>query len=105
MLLLHLKTVLAAALCAAAFSQLGLAQVAAPSFLQINVANHVLYFDDTDVSKFASDPNVTTPVPPGNFFPAVGIGGGPWPARDGDSYSRCGGRFSQIGPRPRPGNR
>ena len=60
MLLLHWKTALAAALCAAAFSQPGLAQVAPPSILQIDVANNVLYNQDTaDVSKFATDPNVT----------------------------------------------
>lgn len=55
------KTALAAALCAAAFSEPGLAQVAAPSILQIDVANNILYGEDTsDVSKFATDPKVTT---------------------------------------------
>ena len=73
-LLLPWKTVLATALCAGACSQLGLAQVAAPSILQIDIANHVLYFEDTsDVSKFATDPNVTTPGNVGNFGRAVGI--------------------------------
>ena len=59
MVLVHWKTALAAALCAAAFSQPGLAQVATPSILRIDVANNVLYQEDTsDVSKFATDPNV-----------------------------------------------
>lgn len=50
---------LAMALCAAACSQLG-AQVAAPSILQIDLADHVLYFQDAvDLSKFATEPNVT----------------------------------------------
>jgi len=69
MLLLHWKTALAAALCAAALSQPGLAQVAPPSILQIDVANNVLYFEDTsDLSKFATDPNVTTGALPGKIF-------------------------------------
>ena len=60
MLLLLWKTALAAFLCAAAFSQPGVAQVAAPSILQIDVANNVLYQEDTsDVTKFATDPKVT----------------------------------------------
>src|ERR1051326_6357067 len=74
-LLLHWKTALAAVLCAAAFSQPGLAQVAAPSILQIDVANNVLYQEDTsDVSKFATNPNVT-PDSHGakNFNRAVGV--------------------------------
>src|SRR5260370_35666044 len=67
MLLRHWKTALATALCAAACSQLGLAQVAAPSILEIDIANHVLYLEDSDVSKFGTDPNVTTTVHLGNF--------------------------------------
>jgi uncharacterized protein (TIGR03437 family) len=67
MILLHWKTVLATALCAAACSQPGLAQVAAPSILQIDIANHVLYLEDSDVSKFGTDPHVTTTVHVGNF--------------------------------------
>jgi hypothetical protein len=52
------KPALAATLCAAAFSQTGLAQVATPSILQIDVANNVLYDEDaSDVSKFATDLN------------------------------------------------
>jgi uncharacterized protein (TIGR03437 family) len=67
MLLVHWKTAFATALCAAACSQLGMAQVAAPSILQIDIANHVLYLEDSDVSKFGTDPNVTTTVHVGNF--------------------------------------
>src|SRR3984893_14184633 len=66
-LMRHWKTALATALCAAACSQLGLAQVAAPSILQIDIANHVLYLEDSDVSKFGTDPHVTTTVHVGNF--------------------------------------
>lgn len=73
-LLPHWKTALATALCAVACSQLGLAQVAAPSILQIDTANHVLYFEDpSDLSKFATDPNVTTVVVPKNFTRGLGI--------------------------------
>jgi uncharacterized protein (TIGR03437 family) len=62
------KRALATALCAAACSQLGLAQVAAPSILQIDIADHVLYFEDAaDPAKFATDPNVPTRVPTLNF--------------------------------------
>lgn len=54
------KTVLATVLWAAACSRLGIAQVAGPSILQIDVANNVLYLEDTsDVTKFATSPNVT----------------------------------------------
>ena len=72
---LHWKTVLAAALCAAAFSQPGLAQVATPSILQIDVANNVLYQEDTpDVSKFATNPNVAADShSANNFNRAVGV--------------------------------
>src|SRR6266852_3128979 len=56
------KTALAGALCAAAFSPSGLAQVPPPTILQIETANNVLYADDTDPSKFATDPSVTTPM-------------------------------------------
>src|SRR6266700_1405772 len=76
MLLLHWKTALATTLCfcAAAYSGVALAQVTAPSILQIDTANHVVYFEDTpDLSKFATDPNVTTPVAPKNFNRALGI--------------------------------
>ncbi len=54
------KTALAMALCAGACSQLSLAQVTASSILQIDLADHVLYFQDAfDLSKFATEPNVT----------------------------------------------
>jgi len=68
-LLPYWKTAFATALCALACSQLGVAQVAPPSILQIDVANNVLYFEDTsDLSKFATDPNVTTGALPGKIF-------------------------------------
>lgn len=69
----HIAT--AAALFAAAFSQLGLAQVAPPSILQIDLENNVLYSPDTtDFSKYATEPNVTTPTGvPRNFNKSQGI--------------------------------
>ncbi len=68
------KTALAT-LCAAAFSHMGLAQVPTPTILRIDTANVVLYIEDTsDPSKFATDPNVTTPGHPNNFFRNVMIG-------------------------------
>ncbi len=68
---------LAATLWAAAFSQTGLAQVAPPSILQIDVANNVLYQEDTsDVSQFATAPKATAPARAhgaNNFNRAVGL--------------------------------
>ena len=68
------KAALATTLCAAAFSQPGLAQTPA-SILQIDVANNVLYDEDvSDVTKFATNPNVV-PDSHGakNFARALGI--------------------------------
>ena len=74
MLMRHLKTALATALCAAACSQLSLAQVAVPSILQIDIANHVLYFNDTsDVTKYGTAPNGATTLHPGSFGRGVAI--------------------------------
>ena len=57
------KAALASALCAAALSQTGLAQVPPASILQIDVANKVLYLEDTsDVSQFATAPKATAPA-------------------------------------------
>ena len=57
------KAALAAALCAAAFSQTGLAQAPPASVLQIDTANAVVYYEDTgDVSSFATDPGTPTPL-------------------------------------------
>jgi uncharacterized protein (TIGR03437 family) len=67
------KTALATALCAAAFSP-GLAQVPPASVLRIDTGNAVFYNQDTaDVSRFATDPNVTTPVAPRNFQRGITI--------------------------------
>ena len=110
MLRLHWKTALAAALCAAACSRLGLAQVAPPSILRIDVANNVLYQEDaSDVSKFCDGSQRyqrlarREKLQPGRRRRRHC--GHQWPARDGDSYSLGGERFSQHRPRPRPGNR
>lgn len=65
---LHWTKALAAAFCAAAFSQPGLTQSAPPTILEIDLADYVLYIKDTsDLSRFATDPNVTTPSPARNF--------------------------------------
>lgn len=62
------KTMLAAALCATACAQLSLAQTAPATILEIDLANYTLYVGDTsDPSKFATDPNATTPSPARNF--------------------------------------
>ena len=59
--LLHRKTALATALCAAALSHGGWAQVAPPlALMEIETANQVQYVEDiSDVSKFANDPSMT----------------------------------------------
>jgi uncharacterized protein (TIGR03437 family) len=69
------KTALATALCAAAFAQVGGAQAPLASILLIDVANHVLYNEDaSDVSKFATDPNVAADSHSSkNFNRAVGV--------------------------------
>ena len=75
MLRLHRKTALAAALCAVGFSRRGQAQVAAPTILSIDVANNVLYDEDaSDVSKFATNPNLAADSHAAkNFNRAVGV--------------------------------
>ena len=73
-LLRHWRTALATALCTAACSHLALAQVAAPSILQIDIANHVLYFNDTsDVAKYGTDPNVATTLHTASFGRGVAV--------------------------------
>ena len=74
-LLLHWKTALATALCAAACSRLGVAQVAPPTILQIDTADVVLYFEDTpDPAMWATDPNIPNRVVTRNFGRALAIG-------------------------------
>ena len=71
------KAALVATLCAAAFSQPGLAQVPPASILRIDTTNVVLYTEITaDPTKFATDPNVTTGTTPsgGTFTRTLGIG-------------------------------
>src|SRR5712692_10257249 len=71
---MHWKTALAAALWVAACSQ-GVAQAPPPAILVVDVENVVQYFEDTsDVSKFATDPNLTTPVLPKNLNAGLVIG-------------------------------
>ena len=48
------------------------AQVVPATLLEIELENRVQYLGDTsDVSKLATDPNMTTPVPSRNFVPVV----------------------------------
>src|SRR6516225_6966252 len=59
----------AATVCAAVLFQPCLAQVPPGSVLRVDTTNVVLYFEDTgDLSKFTTDPNVTTPMLPGKIF-------------------------------------
>ena len=65
------KTVAVAALWAAS-RHVSLAQVAPATILEIDLENRVQFVGDiSDVSKLASDPNVTTPVPSKNFVPVL----------------------------------
>ena len=55
------KTALSTALCAAACSQLGLAQMPSVTVLDVQIENYVQYVGDvSDFTKLASDPNITT---------------------------------------------
>ena len=70
---LHWKTALVTAFCAVVYCQPGLAQPA--NILTIDVANQVRYTDDTaEVSRFATDPSLTTAIPTRNFRNLVAIG-------------------------------
>lgn len=75
MLLLHWKTAFAAALCAAAYGQPSFPPQAPATILQIDVENQVEYdLDVSDLTKWATDPNVTRIQPPRNFDSALGLG-------------------------------
>jgi uncharacterized protein (TIGR03437 family) len=59
----------------AAYCTLGKGQVPPATILEVAVENSVRYQEDvSDLSKFATDPKVTTAVPPKNFFFRVNIG-------------------------------
>jgi len=65
------RTFAVAALWAAS-RHVSLAQVAPATILEIDLENRVQYVGDvSDVSKLASDPSVTTPVPSKNFAPVL----------------------------------
>ena len=67
-------TVLALAVCAAACSRVGFAQVSAPSILQIDTGNAVLYIEDTgDLPKFGTNPAITTAASIQGFNRALGV--------------------------------
>jgi hypothetical protein len=52
----------------------GYGQVVPPTILEVDVENWVNYIEDSsDLSKFATDPNVTTAVAPKNFSFRLGI--------------------------------
>jgi hypothetical protein len=62
-------------LLVAGYCTRGYGQVAPPTILVVDVENLVHYREDTsDLSKFATDPNVTTPVLPRTFYFGVIIG-------------------------------
>ena len=70
----HPKTALATAFCVAAYSQLGLAQVAPATILEIDLENVVQYYQDiSDLSKFATDPNAVPATRLRNFDSMVFI--------------------------------
>ncbi|MBL8214557.1 MAG: hypothetical protein JNK87_27795 [Bryobacterales bacterium] len=66
---------LAMAFCVAAFCQISLAQVVAPTILQIDLADYTLYREDVpDPLKYGADPNVvgtTAFGPVRNFYRAI----------------------------------
>lgn len=64
-----------ATLCAATFSHPGVAQVPTPTILRIDTINAVVYFEDTgDVSKYGTDPGITTPsISTREFIQQIGI--------------------------------
>jgi len=56
----------------AASCRISLAEVVPATILEIDLENRVQYVGDiSDVSKLASDPDVTTPVPSRNFVPVL----------------------------------
>ena len=67
------QAALAATLCAADFSQHGLAQVSSASVLRIDTGNVVYYAQDAaDVARFATDPNVVpNTLPQKSFQPFI----------------------------------
>jgi hypothetical protein len=68
-LLLHWRSALATALCAAACCQPSWSQVAPSSILKIDLADFVVYSQDSgDPLKYATEPNVTPNVPVRNFY-------------------------------------
>ena len=68
------KTALAAALCAAAFSQPNFAQAPPATILTIDLENRDEYFCDVaDPLKYATDPSVTTHSPQKNFYQGIQI--------------------------------
>src|SRR5260370_37131793 len=59
----------------AAYGAMGQGKVQPATILEIDVENSVRYQEDSsDLSKFATDPNVTTAIPPRNFFFRLNIG-------------------------------
>jgi hypothetical protein len=69
------KVIAMAVLLVAVYCTLGKGQASPPTILEVDVQNVVRYFEDTsDLSKFATDPNATTAVPPRNFMFIVIIG-------------------------------
>lgn len=67
------QTALAAAVLAVAGCQCALAQTPAPAIITIDTEDSVQYFEDSDPSKFVTNPNVTTAAAPTSFGAQVGI--------------------------------
>ena len=69
------QSLLVMTFCALGFWSAASAQVAPPTILQVDVENQVSYVEDTtDVTKFASLPNITPAALSKNFFTSVLIG-------------------------------
>jgi hypothetical protein len=68
------KSIAIRALMAAVFCSPGYGQGLPPAILEIDVENWVNYIEDSsDLSKFATDPNVTIPVAPRDFGFRLGL--------------------------------
>jgi uncharacterized protein (TIGR03437 family) len=73
-MILKMDILPAAVLMVAAHFSPGYGQVMPPTILEVDVENWVNYIEDSsDLSKFATNPNVTTAVPPKNFSFRLGI--------------------------------
>jgi uncharacterized protein (TIGR03437 family) len=105
MIVQHRKTLLAVALCAAAFIRPCRAQVAPAAVLELDAENVVRYYEDTtDSSKFGTAPGVTPAAVSANFQTYVLLGDivaiNGQPVRGTISHTA---RWTNLTPAPTPG--